>query len=87
RLGSNDVAGVNAWLAAEVTPVQVINTRATALALTPTAAPLAALEQDDRITQKQNVLTADTGEITLQYAKSPIQESDEIAAAILALTP
>jgi len=81
---------VNAWLSAQSaasTPVQFLLKYTTPTALTPAAASLVALTQADRITPKLNVITCDTGDLATQYAKSPIQESDEIAAAILALTP
>jgi hypothetical protein len=61
---------------------QVVYPLATPIDITPTAAPLTALPQLDRITPRQNVLTASTGNVELTYAKSPIRESDEIRAAL-----
>ncbi len=80
RLASNNVAGVNAWLAGQLsagTPVQLLVTPAVPIAYTLTAAALAALAQADRITPRQNVLTTSTGTLTVQDAKSLIAESDD----------
>ena len=59
---------------------------ATPVTITPVIAPLPALPQIDRITPRQNVLTASTDNVELTYAKSPIREADELAAAIAALS-
>ena len=81
-------AAMQAYLAAQYaagTPVVVAYKLRTITTLTPASAPLTALPQLDRITPRQNVLTASTGNVELTYAKSPIRESDDIAAAIAAL--
>ncbi|MDD4280424.1 MAG: hypothetical protein PHX74_11905, partial [Candidatus Sumerlaeales bacterium] len=71
------------WLAyLAASPVTIAYTRATPVNITPTSAPLTALPQLDRVTPRSNVLTASTGNVELTYAKSPIQESTDVAAAI-----
>lgn len=76
RYGSEDTAANwKAYLAAQyaaATPVEVVVERATALALTPTAAPLTSLAQVDRATPRNNVITLDTGDLTTQYADSAL---------------
>ena len=81
------ITAVKAWLAAQYsagTPVTVAYQLATPASITPTIAPLSSLPQLDRITPRQNVLTATPASgIELTYAKSPIQESIDVAAAIV----
>jgi len=67
------------------TPVTIYYKLATPITLAPAIASLTALPQLDRVTPRQNVLTASTGNVELTYAKSPIQESNDIATAIAAL--
>lgn len=82
RLPFETVEAANAWLASN--PVTVYYQLATPVPLTPTIAPMIALPQLDRITPRQNVLTATPASgIELTYAKSPIQESIDVAAAIV----
>ena len=86
-LGFTNSTDMKAYLAAQYaagTPVTVVYQLATPVALTPAIAPLTALPQLDRITPRQNVLTATPASgIELTYAKSPIQESIDVAAAIV----
>lgn len=67
------------------TPITFAMKLSNSVSITPTIASLTALPQLDRITPRQNVLTASTGNIELTYAKSPIREADELAAAIALL--
>ena len=80
----NDIAAFKAWLS--VNNLVVYYPLATPVTLTLATAPLPALPQLDRVTPRQNVLTASTGSVELTYAKSPIREADELAAAIAALS-
>jgi hypothetical protein len=87
-LPSADLMGFKAYLAAQYaagTPVTVYYQLATPVSITPAIAPLTAAPQLDRVTPRQNVLTASTGNVELTYAKSPIREADELAAVIAAL--
>lgn len=69
------------------TPVAVLYQLATPIRIPLTDLPaIPALPQLDRYTPRQNVLTVDKGVLTVGYAKSPIRESDELAAAIAALS-
>lgn len=84
-----DVTEFKAWLAAQVTagtPVQILCKRATPTTASGSAVSILALPQLDRYTPRQNVLTVDKGALTVGYAKSPIRESDELQAAIAALS-
>ena len=85
EVSANDFKAYLAAQYAAETPVTVYYQLATPVPLTPTIAPLTALAQTDRITPRQNVVTATPASgIELTYAKSPIQESIDVAAAIAA---
>lgn len=71
------------WMAEN--PVTICAQMSTPVSIAPAIAPLTAIPQLDRVTPRQNVLTASTGNVELTYAKSPIREADELAAAIALL--
>jgi hypothetical protein len=81
-----------AYLAAEYAaghPLTIVYQLATptTLALNPYPAPLYAAPQLDMITPRQNVLTASSGTgMEVTYAKSPIQQANEVEAAIALLS-
>lgn len=83
------LTAMKAYLAAQYaagTPVVIQYQLATPLRIPLTDLPaINALPQLDRYTPRQNVLTVDKGALTVGYSKSPIRESDELAAAIAAL--
>ena len=71
------------WLA--LNSLEVLFKRDTPLALSGTSVPATTLPQLNRTTPRQNVLMADVGTLSVEYAKSPIRESDEIRAAVTTL--
>lgn len=82
---ANNVAEFKSWLAAQHTagtPVTICYRLATPIETPIDPLTLTTLQQLDRYTPRQNVVSVSAGALALGYAKSPIQESNEIWAAL-----
>lgn len=82
---ANNVAEFKSWLAAQHTagtPVTICYRLATPIETPIDPLTLTTLQQLDRYTPRQNVVSVSAGALALGYAKSPIQESNEIRAAL-----
>jgi len=86
---ANNVAEFKSWLAAQHaagTPVTICYKPATSIETPIAPLTLTALQQLDRYTPRQNVVSVSADALALGYAKSPIQQAAEVDALIEGLT-